>query len=147
MIKSIIVAIVIYWSISILVPDTYLTIATSIALTVFGIITLVRYAPAAHDVVIYGKQLHDDGKDGSHLAILGTTFLSIGAVYTGAVNLLHIPSNVGNAVMAAGLWLMYASPDVVRRDMRVPGLAWLLIIMIASVLTGMFLGSQLEIGQ
>lgn len=150
-------AVAIYWFAGFFVPDPYISSTASFALLTFGTIVLLRYAPVAWQVVFHGRRLYDDGKDGSHLAVLGTTLLAAGSVYVGVFSLLWViagqpdywlgtpTSGFGRAMMAGGFWLMYASPDVVRRDMRVPGLAWLTVIVLASVLTGIFLGSQLEI--
>lgn len=152
-----IAAVGIYWFAGFFVPDPYISSTASFALLTFGLITLLRYAPAAWQVIAHGKKLRDEEKGGSHLAVLGTAMLATGSVYVGIFSLLWViagqpdywlgtpSSGFGRAIMAGGFWLMYASPDVVRRDMRVPGLAWLTVIVLASVLTGIFLGSQLEI--
>lgn len=145
------VSVLIYCIACLVVPNAFLSSATSLALIVFGAITMLRYAPVAYDIVIHGTRLNDVGKEGSHLAVFGTALLAAGAVCVGLFDLLPRDwgsaaiSGFGKAIMAAGFWLMYASPEVVKRDMRVPGLTWLAIIVTASVLTGIFLGSQLEI--
>lgn len=149
-------SVLIYCVAGLILPDPYLSSASSFALMAFGAITLLRYAPVAYDIVINGRRLADDGKEGSHLAVFGTALLAAGAVYVGIFGFVWVlygqpvswtgtaVSGFGRALMAAGFWLMYASPEVVKRDMRVPGLTWLAAIVTASMLTGIFLGSQLE---
>lgn len=149
-------SIAIYWISGLFIPNPYLSSAASFAILLFGFITFLKYAPASWDVLFHDKKLNNSG-DGSHLAVMGITLLAAGSVYSGLFGLLWVfagqPSywlgtpfsGFGRAVAAGGFWLMYASPDVIRKDMRVPGLAWLIVIVAASVLTGIFLGSQLEI--
>lgn len=150
-------AIVAYWLSGVIIPSPFTSSTASLALLVFGTITFFRYAPVAISFLVEGRPNVDDHQDGSRLAVLGTAMLAAGAVYSGSFGLWWVivgqpeywlgtpTSGFGRALMAGGFWLMYASPDVVHRDMRVPGVAWLTIIVMASILTGILLGSQLEI--
>lgn len=150
-------AIVLYWLLGIFIPQPYLSSTSSFALLFFGAAVFLRYAPVAWEVLFNNKRMEGEGQDGSHLAVLGTAMLAAGSVYVGIFGLAWVlsgqPSHwlgtpisgFGRALMAGGFWLMYASPEVVRRDIRVPGLTWLIVIISASVLTGLVLGYQLEL--
>jgi hypothetical protein len=149
------VAVAVYWLFGMFSPEPYVSSFASFALLVFGGVALARYAPAAWDVAANGRRLSDDGKDGSHLAVYGIAMLAAGSVYLGLFGLVWVlngqpeawtgtaMSGFGRALMAGGFWLMYISPDVVQRDMRVPSLAWIAVVVVASVLTGIYLGTKL----
>lgn len=154
-----IIAVLLYWLAAFVVPDPYLSSLASFTLLAFGGATCAKYAPVAWEVIVNGKRLNNgEGVEGSHLAVLGTAMLGAGAVYSGLFAIswylagqpdywLGTPvSGFGRGLMAGGFWLMYASPEVIKRDMRVPGIAWLVVIVVASVLTGFYLGSTLELG-
>lgn len=157
LLRGTLAAVAVYWVAGWVIPDPYLSSTASFALLAFGIAVFARYVPAAWDVLFNNRRLYTDGRKGSHLAVLGVTMLAAGAIYIGVFGLLWVladqpdhwlgtsASGFGRALAAGGFWLMYASPDVVNRDMRIPSLAWLFLVIAASTLSGIYLGAQLDV--
>lgn len=122
----------------------------STVLLVFGLLALYRYGREAYFVVFKG--LRSQTGDGSHIAVLGMTFIAAGSVFMGGWgflwNMFDQPahwigtahSSFGRALMTVGFALMYYSPDIGRPDPKAPPLMWLAVLMIGAVLIGYFVG-------
>lgn len=119
-----------------IIPNPYVSSATSFLLLIFGAVTFVRYAPDAFRVLFQGVRSEEG--DGAHLATLGIALVSAGSMYVGLFGLLWVyfgqpaawlgtaASGAGRGAMAAGFALLFFSPDVANRRFRLPGSAWLI---------------------
>lgn len=146
---SIVGGIAAYWFIGYFL-GSYFSWPLSATLLVFGLLAFIRYGREAYRVVFKG--LRSDTGDGSHIAVLGMTFIAAGSVYLGAWgfmwNMFDQPtdwvgtahSSFGRALMTVGFGLMYYSPDIGRNDSKSPTLVWLAAMMIGAVLLGYFVG-------
>jgi len=135
---------IVYWVAGAVVPDPYLSSAMSLLLLIFGGVTFLRFAPDAWQILIHRRrnEAAQDG-DGSHLAAYGVTLLSAGSCYVGLFGLLWVYfgqpgdwlgtvySGFGRGMMGAGFGLLFFSPDVSQRGLRLP--SGLLLLGIVSV--------------
>ena len=142
-------ALALYWAIGFVAPTPYLSSTSSLMLFLCGLMVFVRYAPTAFEVVVKGRR---GDTPGSHLAVYGMTFISAGSCYIGAFGLLWVGmgqpndwlgtaySGFGRAVMAAGFWMAFVSPDASTRDVKVPSLIWLAVLGSIALAAAFFLG-------
>ena len=131
-----------------------------VVLLVAGAVTLFRYAPDAWEIVVRGRraQAAEDG-DGSHLAAYGVTLLAAGSCYVGLYGLLWTYigqpgtwlgtaySGFGRAIMFAGFGLLFLSPGVTRRGIRLPMKVWVIALIAAALLAAFLLGTRVGDGQ
>lgn len=150
-----------YATASALLPGQFVSSAVSFALLVFGAVTAQRYVPEAWDVVIH--KVRGPNRDGSHLAVYGVALLALGSVYVGAYGLLWVAmgqpdgwlgtpfSAFGRFMMTAGFALMFISPDVSKRGLRLPARTWVwalvALIALAAFFFGVKVGPYLPDGQ
>lgn len=126
-----------YWLFGWLIPGQMLSTIVSGLLLLFGGVTMGRYARDTWRVVVEGKRGESDG---SHLAIFGVFLLAVGSVYSGVFSLTWLwmgqPldwlstafSRFGSFSMACGFVLMFFSPEVTRRGIRLLPNWWLVLI-------------------
>ena len=142
-----------YWIVGGLLDGEYLTGFASLLVLVFGALTSIRYTPRAWEVVVnQWRNTDSEDGDGSHLAAYGVALFSNGAVYVGIYGLVWLAmgqpasmlstalSGFGRAMMGAGLALMFFSPDVSRRGLRLPTKLWFIGIAVVVLLSAFFIG-------
>lgn len=145
-----------YWLAGALVPDPYLSSAMSLLLLIFGGVTFMRFADDAFQIVFRGRrnEAAADG-DGSHLAAYGVALLSAGSCYVGMFGLLWVYfgqpghwlgtvySGFGRGLMAAGFALLFFSPDVTRRGLRLPSGFWVFVVAAVCIVIGIGIGFRI----
>lgn len=142
-----------YWITGVFVPGAQLTALASILLLFGGLITLSQYAPVAWRIVFLklrnGEIPHGYG---AHLAVLGTTLLAAGAVWSGFATALWVYNGsppawldtpymgFGRYMMAGGFVLAHVSPSMTREGILVTR-GWALWLAAITILVfGIFLG-------
>lgn len=149
------IAVTLYWVVGILTPNPYVSSVSSLMLLIAGAMTLYRYVPVTYDIVARGQRAEGVDETG-HRAVYGTTLLAAGSFYVGLFGLLWVyfgqpqdwlgtpSSGFGRAMMAAGFWLMYTSPDANRDDIRLPNPFWLAAFIAVAVLAAFFAGTRVQ---
>lgn len=143
-----------YWLTALVLADYHSTFASTM-LIVFGGVTLLRYGPEAWKVVVNRLRNPQDPYDGSHLSVYGVALLSFGSVYVGIFGIAWIltgqpaswlatpVSGFGRYLMAAGFALLFFSPDIEERRLRLSGSLWMLIVMFAAIVCAFFVGMRM----
>lgn len=136
-----------YWTFGAFVPGEMLSTIVSGLLLLFGGVTAARYSKDTWRVVVQGKR--GEGGDGAHYAIFGVFLLALGSVYSGFFNwawllsgqpvewLSTVYSRFGAFSMVCGFALMFFSPEVARRGIRLlPN--WYVVFFAALICGSMF---------
>lgn len=150
------VAVSLYFVAGLIVPNPYVSSATSLMLLICGGLVLYRYIPITYDIVVHGRKSTEPGEERSHLAVYGTALLAAGSCYVGLFGLLWIYfdqpghwlgtaySGFGRAMMACGFWLMYVSPDTAKAERGIPQKLWFVVIMAFALIMAFLLGTQVK---
>jgi len=144
-----------YWILGIFfVPGTQITALASLALLFGGLMTLSQYAPVAYRIV-FEKLRNDQIPEGygAHIAVLSTTLLAAGAVWSGFATAAWVHSGqpqawldgpmmgFGRYLMAGGFFGAHVSPLMTRDGVSVTR-AWVMWAAAFAILVfGIFVGA------
>lgn len=143
-----------YWAAGLLLPSVVFSTFVAVFLLVFGGITFLRYSPTAFDILFRGAR--SDESEGSHLAALGVTALALGSVYVGLWSLawnyfgqpldwISTPSSLfGRGLMGFGFFLLFFSPDISRKGMRLPDGFLIFCVAVIALVVAFFLGTRFD---
>lgn len=138
----------------VIIPTPYVSSASSLLLLVCGTFVSARYTPVAYNVLFNNDRSSGVGEEGSHKAVYGIALIANGSVYVGLFGLLWVAmdqpatwlatwySGLGRAIMGAGFWLLFISPDASRPQAGLPRTIWLIVIMAAALLLAFLLGQR-----
>lgn len=146
-----------YWILGLFfIPGTQLTALAAMALLFGGLVTLSQYAPVAYRIVF--RKLRNDKIPegyGAHIAVLSTTLLAAGAVWSGFATAAWIRSGspshwldtpfmgFGRYLMAGGFFGAHVSPFMTRDGVNVTK-GWVLWAGALGILVfGVFLGAMI----
>lgn len=143
-----------YWVAGVFIPGTQLTALASVLLLFGGLTTLRQYAPVAWRIVFYKLRNEEIPQGyGAHLAVLGTTLLAGGAVWSGFATSLWVYHGAqvawldsqffgfGRYMMAGGFMLAHVSPSMTQDGLSVTR-GWVLWVAGLAILAfGIFLGA------
>ena len=139
-----------YWSIAWFIPGFILSSAMSVFSILIGAAILVRYSAGAVQVLFFGAR--SENGDGAHLAALGIPSIAASIVWGGlfvlAWNIAGQPeswlatpvSNFSRVMLIAGCVALYLTPDVDRRHLSLPGVVWLVALLITAAVVAFLLG-------
>lgn len=140
-----------YWTLGWLVPSFILSSSLSVFAILIGAAILWRYSSGVYRVLILGERSR--AEDGAHLAALGIPSIAAAIVWAGlftlAWNLSGQPEhwlgtpvyNFSRLLMVGGCVALYLTPDVQRERLSLPGIMWLLAIVVTAVFTAFVLGA------
>lgn len=131
-----------YWGVGGFVPATFVSQIVATMLLVFGGFALAQHAWPAYRVIVRGER--DVEEPGSHLGIVGTFFIALGLVFSGAFRFYvnnfddwsnwigSLTSNFSSVLIAVGMAFTFASPQIDARGFRIDGpLRFLIGIVVA----------------
>lgn len=135
-------------------PPEVLRAAASIMMMVGSGLVFFRYAPKAFDVV-FRKFRDQDGRYGSHLAVLGAALIGGGLFMAGTYTVAWLAAGepqswtdkpygpFGRYVAAIGLMLFFFSPDVAFARLHASRWSIGIIAAILAVIAALFVGIQI----
>jgi len=147
-------AIALYWLGGLFIPSIIFSTVVSLFLLIFGGITFLRYAPSSFEILFKGVRNED--AEGSHLAALGVTSLALGSVYVGLWSLtwnmygqpltwISTPSSLfGRGMMGLGFLLLFISPDVSRKGLKLPDGFLIICLAIIALMIAFFMGTRFD---
>jgi len=147
-------AIALYWLGGLFIPSLIFSTTVSLFLLIFGGITFLRYAPSSFEILFKG--IRNEDAEGSHLAALGVTSLALGSVYVGLWSLtwnmygqplswISTPSSLfGRGMMGLGFLLLFISPDVSRKGLKLPEGFLIICLAIIALMVAFFMGTKFD---
>lgn len=145
-----VIALAIYWTLGIILPTPYTSMAVSFLLLAGGTFAAWRYVPPAFEIVILKRRVETVKDEADYYPVVGNAAVAFGAVYSGIFGLIWyyygMPpewsgtaySSFGRAMMAAGFFFIWAGPTVPRAGIQVSNVAWLLVV-ISIAITAAFM--------
>ncbi|CAM5659346.1 hypothetical protein MAUB1S_11484 [Mycolicibacterium aubagnense] len=114
-----------YWAVGVLVDSLWYSVVVSACLLVGGAMVAARAVPDAVSII-----RRDDIGPGE-LAVIALALLSVGAVWSGAFNMIYAyhgrpmswigaTSSFGRAMIAVGFFMFFLSPEATRQGVKWP---------------------------
>lgn len=151
LLASVFCALLAYWVLGALIPGYVLSVGLGVFSILIGLAILIRYSRGMYGVLIMGERSPEG--DGAHLAVIGIPAIAGAIVYGGLFTLswnlagqpsewLATPaSNFSRLLLTLGCIALYLTPDVDKQKLQLPGLVWLVTIVVSAIVTAFLLGT------